>query len=278
MIEGTFDHRPTSPQLAADRVKFAMKMSYRCLSLVVLTLLLGWPVRQVESYQPVEGVSLWTFPPNGAVPPNLRFLVSIGGMQDAFETSMLLGPKPLLELVSLDGEVVPIKFVSGPQGLVEGVLGEDLKPSTYYRLRLHPSIEPTNDDRKQLAREAEGVVWYVSLPRDVEPPTWKKPVELVGLSFNYRMPWQHPAREGSFRELEVEMDFSEAGGGPVHLFWTDSSLTSPDHIDFEHHQKISAGKNSLCCFPETDRLVRFEVRDAAGHTSSPRPNMLAFGD
>lgn len=251
------------------------------LLLVLACLLCWWPADDVSSYQPVQEVSLWTFPPNGAVPPNLRFLVSIGGMQDSFDSSMLLGKKPLLELVSFDGEVVPVKFVQGPQGLVEGILQQDLEPSTYYRLRSTlrhgPGEEPTFDE-KTLKEAAARVVWYVSLPRDEQPPTWQKPVTLTAAFFHFPFPGEHPAPEEAHRKIEVDLRFSDAGKGPLLLFWTDADLNDPDRIYFRRYQKVFAGSNELCCFPEGDRLVRFKLRDGAGHTSSPDPNLLAFGD
>ncbi len=253
--------------------------------LTFLAFVVLWPTPEARSYQPVEGVSLWTFPANGAVPPNLRFLVFIGGMQDSYDTSMLLGKKPLLELVSFSGEVVPVKFVPGPQGLVEGIPQKDLEPSTYYRLRSTVRHEPSEDpgeeptfDEKTLKEEAARVVWYVSLPRDEQPPEWQEPVTLTAAFFHIPFPDEHPAPEEAHRKIEMELRFSDAGKGPLLLFWTDAALESPDQIDFRRYQKVFAGSNTLCCFPKGDRVVRFELRDGAGHTSSPDPNLLAFGD
>lgn len=228
----------------------------------------GW------SYQPTEDLHLWTFPSAGEVPPNLRFLVSIGGMQDEIESSMLLADEPLLQLVDFDGHPVPVKFVQGPLGLIEGVPERELEAETYYRLRMHPEVPKPTHYQKQLAEAAQRVVWRVSLPRDVEPPTWTDPVEILAMRRSLRMSWEYPVPEGFDRELELSFSISDPEGSPMYLFWTDSPLDAPNQVDFEHHQKAVNGSNVFCCFPPTDRLLRLRLRDAAGnHSSIP----FAFG-
>jgi len=230
---------------------------------------------RIERLNGVEGL---VFPRPGPVPPNVRFLIALERPRgrdlpaDPSPSSLLLDPRAVqLHLTDGTGHRIPLEMQEGPHGLVKAVPESPLVPGRRYSVK----VEGQGNALDALRAAVENRYYAAVDESDERAPRWSGPPKIEAA---------RRASDDCFYLLdcddEREIDFSlpvEDGGSPMMLLWSDAPVdgSKPTRLQY---QVLRGPRASLCCFEPNDRLVRFEVVDAAGNRSKPDPPMLAFGD